>query len=97
MLNWSTSSHLEGFLFRAVPVEAKVESEMKSDKVAPIFTFVLLYHLSSYLFAYFGMVHEYSVATHGHEPNGNEMEKGGNTHNDVKIKLHTFGISFLRS
>ena len=59
MLNWSTSSHLEGFLFRAVPVEAKVESEMKSDKVAPIFTFVLLYHLSSYLFAYFGMVHEY--------------------------------------
>jgi len=40
-------------------VEAKVESEMKSDKVAPIFTFVLLYHLSSYLFAYFGMVHEY--------------------------------------
>ena len=40
-------------------MEAKVESEMKSDKVAPIFTFVLLYHLSSYLFAYFGMVHGY--------------------------------------
>jgi len=38
-----------------------------------------------------------SVATHGHEPSGNEIEKGGNTHNDVKIKLHTFGISFLQS